>query len=169
MNLTAVTYSSRYALGLVYKELELLPQCQWSAKYMVNPVIRFACWDTAKRGSTNETGSTTAPKIEGDTLLLHTSVPFAQQHLEENSDTVQGLIQTALSEAIPGLPPAQHSHLVRWRYSQVCVPFPDCPGAVVLSEKPLVIATGDGFIGSNFENCLLAALRSKEFVAQYTQ
>lgn len=159
-NLETVTYSSRYALGLVFREKpKTLLKGSWSAKYVSHPIIRFASWDCAKRNS--ESGE------DGETLLVHTSVPFAKEHLETHKDVVQRIIQEALDEVLPDLPPAQHSHLIRWRYSQVSTPYPACPGMVLLSEHPLVVATGDGFVGSNFENCLRAAYNSSQTVVQH--
>lgn len=162
-NFEAVTYSSRYALGLVFWEkAKTIPRCAWSAKYISHPVIRFASWDCAKRS--NESGG---GRGEGETLLVHTSVPFTKEHLETDKGTVQRLIQDALEEVLPNLPPPDHSHLIRWRYSQVFTPYPGCPGMVPLSEDPLVIATGDGFVGSNFENCLYAAYSSTQSILQH--
>ena len=145
--LNSVKYSSRYALGLFYGQGPSVPHCDWSGKYINNPVIRYASWDTAKRAF----GS------KEKTLLLHTSVPFGIQHLESNTTEVQEPILQALNELIPGLPPASHSRLIRWRYSQVVQPYPGSPGCVVLSHKPLVVATGDGFSESTFEGCVYAA------------
>lgn len=144
-----VRYSSRYALGLFYDDDSPLPQFPWSAKYIDNDIIRFALWDTAKRPL-----DVTA---RGGSLLLHTSVPFGIKHLEEDKDKVQDMILGALEDVIPGLPHPSHSHIIRWRYSQVSRPYTGCPGYVVLCKRPLVVATGDGFVGSNFENCLRAA------------
>ena len=161
-NLETVTYSSRYALGLMFREkTETLLRSVWSAKYISHPVIRFASWDCAKRSGSEGGGGG-----DGEALLVHTSVPFAKEHLETDKDVVQRLIQDALDEVLPGLPLPRHSHLIRWRYSQVSTPYPGCPGMVLLSEDPLVVATGDGFVGSNFENCLRAAYISSQSILQ---
>lgn len=141
--LASVQYSSRYALGLFYREHFAT---NWSAKYFDDPVVRFACWDTAKRGC-SDAGS----------LLLHTSVPFGLKHLEDDKEDIKAVILKRASELIPGLPDPIDSHLIRWRYSQVFQPYPGTPGCVVLSHDPLVVATGDAFSGSNFENCIRAA------------
>lgn len=143
-NLSSIRYSSRYALGLFYAKPV---QSSWSAKYFDDPVIRFASWDTAKRGCSGH----------GNTLLLHTSVPFGIEHLEKDKEEVRAKMLKRLEEVLPGLPPHDHSHVIRWRYSQVSRAYPGSPGCLVLSHKPLVIVTGDGFVGSNFENCVKAA------------
>ena len=157
--LEAVTYSSRYALGLVFSEhTDTLPRCEWSVKYVSHPVIRFVSWDSSKRTTEDGVGN-------GQTLLVHTSVLFAKEHLEIDNDRVRELIQTALKEVLPNLPSPQHCHLIRWRYSQVRTPYEGRPGFVVLSQRPLVVATGDGFVGSNFEHCFLAAYRTAQAVA----
>ena len=151
--LEGVQYSSRYALGLFYNDSTSLPRYNWSAKYFDNQTIRFACWDSDKRA---------VSQVKGRTLLLHTSVPFGLKNLESDKIVVQSTILNSLKDVIPGLPEATHSHIIRWRYSQVFQPYPSCPGCVVLCENPLVVATGDGFIGSNFENCLRAAYATEE-------
>lgn len=149
-DLGAVKYSSRYALGLFY-DTSLLSdrvfRTHWTAKYFDDPVIRFVCWDNLKRGYTD---------IDGRTLLVHTTVPFGLEHLEEEKDQVRSLILQSLERLIPGLPPATHSQMVRWRYSQVHKMFPGSHDCVVLSRDPLIIATGDSFSDSNFTNCVRA-------------
>lgn len=155
-NLSSVKYSSRYALGLFYKED--VPS-GWSARYFDDPIIRFASWDTIKRGCTSY----------GSSLLLHTSVPFGIKHLEDKKDEVEAMMIHKASELIPALPPPSHTHLVRWRYSQVSEVYPESPGCVVLSRDPLVVATGDGFSGSNFENCIKAAHSTAITVIQHFQ
>ena len=53
--LEAVT--SRYALGLVFSEhTDTLPRCEWSAKYISHPVIRFVSWDSSKRSTEDGEG-----------------------------------------------------------------------------------------------------------------
>jgi renalase len=147
-NIRSVSYSTRYALGLFYKDAITRPE-SWSAKYFDDPTVRFAAWDTAKRGCTSH----------GSTLLLHTSVPFGIEHLEDDKEEVRGLIMHRAEELIPGLKRVSptHSHVTRWRYSQVLQGYPGSPGCVVLSHDPLVVITGDAFCGSNFENCIRAA------------
>lgn len=164
-NLEAVTYSSRYALGLVYSSIS--PShftSKWSVKYIDHPIIRFISWDSSKRGHSG----TQVTRARGETLLVHTSVPFAVDQLEMDKPRVEELIRAALIEVLPGLPQPQHTHIIHWRYSQVCVPYVDCPGVVELCKEPLVLATGDGFMGSDFENCLRAAQATAQFVLQHT-
>lgn len=158
-NLEGVRYSSRYALGLFYCDADdallQLAHGSWSAKYFDDPIIRYASWDARKRAS----------RTRGQALLIHTSVPFGIEHSETDKATVQALILKSLNELIPGLPPHSDSHLVRWKYSQVSRPYPGTPGYVVLSERPLVVATGDAFSGSNFEGCLQAAQATAKLIA----
>ena len=142
--LSTVKYSSRYAVGLFFNEHI---STSWSAKYLDDSIIRYASWDTAKRDCT----------LYGSSLALHTTVPYGINHLEDGKDEVmEEIIQRAI-ELIPGLPRPAHSHVIRWKYSQVSTVYPGSPGCVVLSHDPLVVATGDGFSGSNFENCIRAA------------
>lgn len=162
--LASVKYSSRYALGLFYDADKVLSSprsfdCSWTAKYFDDPVIRFACWDNVKRGCT---------KV-GRTLLIHTSVPFGLKHLEEEKGKVESLILQTLSKLIPGLPQHTYTHIICWRFSQVHNMFPGLHDSVVLSHDPLVIATGDSFTGSNFNNCIRAALSTVESCREYSQ
>ena len=143
-DLSAVKYSSRYALGVFYEKSILADS---SAMYFDDPVIRFLAWDTAKRGGGDS----------GSSLLLHTSVPFGIQHLEDDKEEVKVTMLKRLGELVKGLPQPDHTHLIRWRYSQVSQAYPGSPGCLVLSRDPLVVITGDGFSDSNFENCIRAA------------
>lgn len=159
--LSSVKYSSRYALGLFYnsetvRSSPAVFDSPWSAKYCDHPVIRYLCWDHLKRGVSSP----------GATLLAHTSVPFGIEQLSTDKDRVRILLQEEVKEMIPGLPPPTHSYILRWKYSQVQDKFPGSHDYVVLSRDPLVVATGDSFSGSNFENCLRAATNVSEFITQ---
>ena len=167
-NLGSVKYSSRYALGLFFKEPLPTPLCGgWSAKYFDDPIVRYASWDTLKRGCiSNASGGGSS------SLLLHTGVPFGIQHLEDSKEEVKRLVIERAAELIPDLPPPAHDHIVRWRYSQVSQVYPGSPGAVVLSpspgnDNPLIVATGDGFSGSNFENCIRAGQSAAKAVIEH--
>lgn len=167
-NLGSVKYSSRYALGLFFREPPPpTPELGWSAKYFSDPIVRYASWDTLKRGLCP---SNTAEGGGGSSsLLLHTGVPFGIQHLEDDKEEVKRLVMERATELIPGLPPPAHDHIVRWRYSQVSQGYPGSPGAVVLSSpsNPLIVATGDGFSGSNFENCIRAGQSAAKAVIEH--
>ena len=134
-----------------------MPQLTWSAKYFDDPVVRFASWGLGSRNSD-------ITPSEGRSLLVHTGVPFGIEHLKDDKTAVKDLILEKLSTLIPGLPQASYSHLICWRYSQVSQVYPGTPGCVVLSHDPQVVATGDGFSGSNFENCIWAAMSTSEVI-----
>lgn len=164
--LESVRYSSRYALGLFFsypdsndskdgsaEQSGQISEPKWSAKYFDDPVVRFASWGWERRGD-----EVSAPTSQGRTLLVHTGVPFGIGHLEDDKTAVKELIMKRVNLLIPDLPPVSYSHLIRWRYSQVSQAYPDTPGCVVLLRTPLVVAMGDGFSGSNFENCIWAAM-----------
>lgn len=162
VDLAAVKYSSRYALGLFFDSTTVLSspgvfKSSWTAKYFDDPVVRFVCWDSIKRGCTDS---------QGRTLLIHTTVPFGLEHLEDEKEDVQSLIIQTLDKLIPGLPPPTHSHMIRWRYSQVCKQFPGSHDYVVLSHDPLIIATGDSFCGSKFNNCVQAAQSTAQVISE---
>ena len=160
-NLESVRYSSRYALGLVTESLSQFRQsCEWAMKYVDHPVIRFLSWGQPNAGGGENTGQT---------LLVHTSVPFTMEHLETDKPLVEDLVMAALAEVLPGFPwQPCHTHLVRWRYSQVQSPFPGTPGFCELSRQPLVLASGDGFVGSNFENCLRSAQKTTDHILTHS-
>ena len=141
-----VSYSSRYALGLFFTEAT--PKTSWTAKYFENPIVCYACWDTRKY-SNNES--------EISTLLVHSSVPFGLDHLEQDKEKVKDILMSAVADEIPHLPSPSHTHLIRWRYSQVYHGYMDAPGHVTLNENPLVLITGDAFTHSNLEGCMEAA------------
>ena len=157
--LEAVQYSSRYALGLFYNDgLRNFPEMGWSAKYFDDPIVRFASWDLENSQSSSSVSFSAPSTAAGKTLLVHTGVPFGIEHLEDDKMAIKDLILEKLNELIPGLPKATHSHIIRWRYSQVSQVYPGAPGYVVLSRDPLVVVTGDGFSGSSFENCIWSAM-----------
>jgi renalase len=163
--LQSVRYSSRYALGLFYSATYStdsdyqVPKPIWSAKYFDDPIVRFASW-----GLGNNDATAQPTEFVGRTLLVHTGVPFSIEHLDDDKSAVKELILKKLNTLIPDLPHASYSHLVRWRYSQVSQAYPGTPGCVVLSRQPLVVATGDGFSGSNFENCIWSAMSTLKVI-----
>ena len=158
--LTNVEYSSRYALALVMHK-NAPNDYIWMAKYFDHPVIRFACWDSLKYPHNYSC------QTHDSTLLLHSTVPFALEHLEEDESAVEEMMMKALHELLPNLDPPYHTQLVKWRYSQVHRGYPGAPGMVILCHKPLVIATGDAFAQSNFSGCAGAALATSDIVKQF--
>ena len=145
--LDTVQYSRRFALAVFFSDTH---QMSWAAKYFDNSVVRFACWDRFKRCNRNNG--------EPSPLLLHSSVPFALQHWEEQDSVIQSTMLSTARELIPSLPPAaSHCRLVRWRYSQVHTGYPSSPGCVALCKQPLVLLAGDAMTHSNFEGCIKAA------------
>ena len=146
-NLKQVQYSSRYALGLGFEDPNVPASVPWTARYFNHPIIRYACWDNKKRNCSNKKPS----------LLVHTSVPFGLEHLEQDKETVHTIITRALSEVVPCLPAPSYSHLIRWRYSQVYKAYVGTPGCIILLNNPLIIATGDAFTHSNLEGCIVAS------------
>lgn len=153
-HLGGVSYSSRYALGLFFPaDKPFLPSLEsdWTAKYFDHPIIRYTCWDDLKRSNDGK------PHPSSSTLLVHSSVPFGLKHLEDDKQLVEEILLANVRELIPGLPAPSHTHLIRWRYSQVYKGYPGGHGYVLISESPLVILTGDAFTHSNLEGCIAAA------------
>lgn len=149
--LEAVSYSSRYALGLFYKA-DTRIDVPWAAKYVSNnPCIRFIAIDDKKRNL--------ALKNCGPSVVVHTSVPFGIQHLEEEKDGVQPIILEELEKVMPDLPQPDSIKCQKWRYSQVTRSVADCPGQMTLHSQPLLVCGGDGFTHSNFDGCIESALK----------
>lgn len=149
--LEAVSYSSRYALGLFYKA-ETRIDVPWAAKYVSNnPCVRFIAIDDKKRNL--------ASKTCGPSVVVHTSVPFGIQHLEEEKDAVQPIILEELEKLMPDLPQPDSIKCQKWRYSQVTRSVADCPGQMILHSQPLLVCGGDGFTHSNFDGCIESALK----------
>ncbi|TRY93460.1 hypothetical protein DNTS_005320, partial [Danionella cerebrum] len=149
--LEAVSYSSRYALGLFYKA-DTQIDVPWAAKYLSNnPCIRFIAIDDKKRNLES--------KECGASLVVHTSVPFGIQHLEEEKEAVQDIILQELEKLMPELPKADSIKCQKWRYSQVTRSVEDCPGQMTVLSEPLLVCGGDGFTHSNFDGCIESALK----------
>lgn len=55
----------------------------------------------------------------GPTVVVHTSVPFGIEHLEEATGEVQAVILQELQKVMPGLPEPETIKCQKWRYSQV--------------------------------------------------
>ncbi|OCT71385.1 renalase, FAD-dependent amine oxidase L homeolog isoform X1 [Xenopus laevis] len=152
--LKSVRYSSRYALGLFY-EAGAQIHVPWAAKYITdNPCIRFISVDNKKR-------NVESPEV-GPSLVVHTSVPFGIEHLEEEKESVQSLIMAQLKAILPDLPQPKSIKCQKWRYSQVTEAFPDCPGQITLHDEPLLLCGGDGFTHSNFDGCTHSAVQMAE-------
>ncbi|XP_012989382.1 renalase isoform X2 [Esox lucius] len=149
--LEAVSYSSRYALGLFYKAQAHI-HVPWAAKYISNnPCIRFIAIDNKKR---NLESSECGPSI-----VVHTSVPFAMKHLEETNQQVEAIILEELNKLLPGLPQPDSIKCQKWRYSQVTSSVAACPGQMTLLSRPLLVCGGDSFTHSNFDGCIESALK----------
>lgn len=61
----------------------------------------------------------TESKDFGPSVVVHTSVPFGVQHLEEEKDAVQNIILEELEKVMPGFPQPDSIKCQKWRYSQV--------------------------------------------------
>ncbi|XP_015202327.1 renalase isoform X1 [Lepisosteus oculatus] len=152
--LEAVSYSSRYALGLFYKADKQI-DVPWAAKYITNnPCIRFISIDNKKR-------NLELPGC-GPSMVVHTSVPFGMQHLEKTVEEVEPLILKELQEVLPGLPEPLTTKCQKWRYSQVTQPVTGSPGQMTLISRPLLVCGGDGFTHSNLDGCIESALKVLE-------
>lgn len=147
--LDQVRYSSRFALGLFFPP-EVVFSFSWSARYVADSnIIRYIAVDSRKRNAD-------VPG-RGPSLVVHTSVPFGLEHLEEDQEQVQPLILEELDQLLPGLPPPVAVKCQKWRYSQVLTSVPDCPGHMTVLDRPALVCGGDAFSHSNFDGCVESA------------
>uniref|UniRef100_A0A4W4FBS4 Amine oxidase domain-containing protein n=1 Tax=Electrophorus electricus TaxID=8005 RepID=A0A4W4FBS4_ELEEL len=147
-----VSYSSRYALGLFYKAGVRI-SVPWAAKYVSdNPCIRYVAIDDKKR-------NLEVSEECGPSLVVHTTVPFGVQHIEETAEDVKSIILQELKNVMPDLPEPESTSCQKWRYSQVTRSVPERPGQVTLSSRPLLVCGGDGFTRSDFDGCVGSALK----------
>ena len=145
-NLRNVEYSARFALALFYNKNTKF-DLPWDVKYFYDdPCIRYVSVDNKKRGC-------------GDipSIVVHTSVPFGFQHLEEDKNSVSDLIMTYLKQLMPGLPEPDVVKSHKWRYSQVHKPYVGTPGCVTVHKEPRLVIAGDAFTHSNFDGCIKSA------------
>ncbi|XP_062502835.1 renalase-like [Corticium candelabrum] len=147
-NLECVHYSSRYAVALHFESDFEIP-VPWTAKYVCgNDAIRFVCWDSRKRN----------PQSGGPhSLLVHSSVPFAVEHLEEERAKVEETLIDRVQMLFSWLPKPTWSRCHRWRYSQVKQSYSGIPGYVTIGQSPPLLFGGDGFNHSNFDGCVESA------------
>ena len=94
--------------------------------------------------------------VSGTSIVLHSSVSFAELNQDADPVNVKQEMLAHLDNVIPGLPSANESTLVNWKYSQVIKAHND-NAAFILNKFPLLIAGGDSFTTSRFDGCLLSA------------
>ena len=73
-----------------------------------------------------------------------------------------------LEETQKYLPTPNSVKCQRWRYSQVKSAYEGCPKAVILCEKPLIIAGGDGFVSNNavVDDCIVSANKIAQILSE---
>ncbi|KAG8276287.1 hypothetical protein J6590_068574 [Homalodisca vitripennis] len=144
-NLKSVTYSSRYVLVLFF--LDKINE-EWGAQYIdKDPIFRYIAIDNVKR---NEPDGLCA-------VVFHTSVGFGLKHVDDNIEDIQQLLMSQVRMLFPSWPEPKAVKCHKWRYSQVTNSYPDAPGYLLLSSTPPLLVGGDGFVGSNFDNCVQSA------------
>ncbi|XP_052833789.1 renalase [Octopus bimaculoides] len=145
--LESVSYSSRFCLGIYYPPGTTL-NLPWTAKYIDgHPCLRYICVDTQKR----------ADPQSGQSVVVHSSVPWGVEHVEESKDDVKPIMLDYVRGLLPNLPDPEFVKGHKWRYSQARTPFPGSPGCVQLSKDPSLLVGGDGFSYSKFEGCIDSA------------
>ena len=178
--LSAVSYSSRYAMALFYDrpgDFIGMPDgvC---AKYINNdPILRYMSVDTLKRQSGCKMTVNKDIRIiinhflsdnQGQvSIIFHTSVPFGIKHVEKTPDDVKPLMLDAIKKLFPEWPEPTSVKCQKWRYSQTSTPYEGEPGCVPLHDKPLLLAGGDGFTKSGFDGCIASAESIAAFIQKH--
>ena len=156
-NLSKVQYSSRYALALFFDTYEEKISLetnsdpnshQTSAEYISDdPIFCYAAIDNVKRGFAGLKNPTS--------VVFHTNVSWGIKHLEVPLPEIEKILLKHFKEKYPSWPDPKSVKCLRWRYSQIYKPYQKCPGAIILNEKPLIIAGGDGFMEKSGLSCCL--------------
>lgn len=139
--LQSVEYSSRYALGLFYNKPISVT---WDAQYINGDIFKYVAVDNKKRNRIEDACA----------VVFHTSVEYGKNRLNRPLTDVQFELMSRVEELFPDWPRPKAVKCHKWKYSQVLNSYPGSPGCVVISDNPLLIAGGDGFVGSNFDNCV---------------
>lgn len=148
--LDGVVYSSRFALALFFPP-DAVFSFPWGARYFTESgCIRYIAADPRK--------NSLEPAGRGPSLVVHTSIPFGAEHLEEDKEAVKPIIMQELYRLLPDLPQPISTKCHKWRYSQVLTTVPDCPGHMTVMSKPPLVCGGDAFTHSNFDGCVESAL-----------
>lgn len=148
--LNAVKYSSRFAFGLFFNEDV---NADWDSAYIDNnDCLRFVANDSWKK---NNCFSENKNKFR--TAVVHTTIQFGEKNFDSNLSDVENIVMKQIDNHFKTWPKPSLVISHQWKYSQVIEPYDSKPGAVVLSDKPLLIAGGDSFVGSTFDQCLYSA------------
>ena len=188
--LRAVTYSCRFAVACYYPPAgwEALAGVEWIAKYNPPPSpIRYISIESRKMAGDD---FSTSDAI-GPAILIHSSVPFAVQLVDQYKSSQRGdlgeavtgndpshdrllamaesMLLAELNSMFPALGTPLNVHTKLWHESQVSVPLTAAAAAERVGDgdlvlPPLVLA-GDLFSESNFEGCLRSASAAAHLVA----
>lgn len=207
--LEQVQYSTRFALSLYCmlpkatfeEEIGRLP---YKARYIYDtPIIRYLSFEYWKEIAAELSSATTQPllrlpkTISKDdmvyfSILLHTTVPFAQQVTSEIIETedVKERIRNELKELYPNIPWGStiiSDYLHYWKFSQISSTFTTSsdtdakPGKYrfwtfhhdkhrendgISRRLPLLMVSGEMFTESNFEGCVESAKAAANYLIQ---
>lgn len=140
--LAAVTMQGCFALMLGFDApLDL----GWSALKSGEPPIGWIAVNSAKPGRPNALS-----------LLVQSSNAWAEQHLEDDPDSVRATMIEAASKLVEAdLAAAPHKALHRWRYAATAAPLGD---PFLIDRKLQIAACGDWCLGSKVEAAYLSAV-----------
>ncbi|XP_018021157.1 renalase isoform X2 [Hyalella azteca] len=163
--LEAVSYSSRFCLGLFYPasvaDQIILPEGV-AAMYITNSDSPF-CYvaiDNLRRGL-----------AAGDdgflSVMVHTSRAFGAARVEEQKEALLPELLDSFRRLFPSWPAPCDAFCHKWRYSQVVTPVPESRGGSVAVGGGEVVLSGDAFTHSNVDGCIRAATSAAAALTQY--
>lgn len=203
--LDQVQYSTRFALSLYCMLpkaifVEAIGSLPYKARYIYDtPIIRYLSFEYWKEiaAELSSVTTTTLPKtIDKDemvyfSILLHTTVPFAQQFTSETieAEDVKEKIMNELKELYPNIPWSSlimSDYLHYWKFSQISSSFTthSDSDAEPVKDKfwafhhltdgndrrsrrlPLLMISGEMFTESNFEGCVESAKAAANYLIQ---
>ena len=179
--LSAVQYSSRYALTLFFPPVAreaFAANIDWVSRYVdkaEDDAIVYVAHDSAKRGDAAGAVS----------LVVHTGVPYGIRAMLKSrtpAADVEADLRARVQALLPWLPAPASTVLTPWRVSQVrypvalptgaaCLPLRPPPAAAPAAasdeeEAPALVVAGDAFspLGSRFDGCVQSGERAAEAV-----
>ncbi|XP_037052492.1 renalase-like [Bradysia coprophila] len=163
--LAQVSYTSRYALGLFYNEkLTIAPSESCMNFVDGDAMVRYWTLEDEKR----QLGRVNKSFDNASSAVVHTSVTFGAENIDRDAKDVQQILLERVEKTCKSLHGAVPAFVKchKWRYSQVSRGYEGAPGFVVLSKTPLILAAGDGFIQSGFENCVFSGEETAKYVVE---
>ena len=144
-----VRISACFSLMLGYRNRVDMP---FQAAQVKNSSIGWLALDSDKPGRTG-----------GQSLLVHSSNHWADEHLHEPIEQVREQLLTALQRLLPQLPEPDHVDIHRWRYAATTAPAEE---EFLLDAQHRLAACGDWCLGNRVEDAFTSADRLAAVLAK---